>query len=410
MRSVNAFDYDPAKVKRLSRWRSRFGKEFILLFLAGFYFLIATNTQSGWLFLLSAFLLGLLLFSWFPPRRAAASVSLKREIVGAIARDTPMVIRLSVTNHGSRPLREILLIEPANRWARGAEEFRWVVPRLAGQSTAVTEYTIIPTRRGEHTLAGSRLRFGVPFGLFVVERSFPPGESFLVYPRLKNLASERRRSRLAGILAEFVSPHSKGDSRSLRALREYRPGDDLRLVHWKSTAKMGGAALMVREHHAPSRQLGLLFLDTSRRDGDGEASESFEDAVSLTASLLWSAHRGGTQSTLVLLDESGWTRLKRWDEQYLALAKVGRGKLSLEQWLASVAQALSELPESRNRGAQPFLMVAANSVGELGRPEQWRGVGQVLLLTSGGAKEFAEYPVRVVDLDDQQLMEMADGL
>ncbi len=381
----------------------------MLLFLAGFYFLIATNTQSGWLFLLSAFLLGLLALSWLPPRRAARSVVLKKEIVSAIQRGLPLVVRITLTNVGKSVVREVLVVEPANEWSREDRDFRWVVPKLAAGAGVSTEYTLLPARRGEHVLRGSRLRFGAPFGLFMAEHVCPDGEPFLVFPRLVTLSSARRRSRLAGILTEFVSPRSKGDSRSLRSLRDYRAGDDLRMVHWKSSAKTGGTTLMVREYHAPSRQLGLLFLDTSGRS-DQSGEEDFENAVTLTASLLWSAHRAGTQSTLMITTDSGWSRLTRWDDQFLALAKVQRGDQEIGDWLEAVKQAVSGLPGSRSGGVRPFLVVAAKSAEELGPTELWRGLGQTLLLTSGSPEEFAAYPLRSVELEEGHAMEVTSDV
>jgi hypothetical protein len=123
-----------SKLRRSSR-----GKEAVLLFLAAFYFLIATNTQSGWLFLLSAFLLGLLAMCWHPPRRAARYTSLSRELLGSPQRGVAMVVRLRLTNNGPRPLREVLVIEPANAWSAEAKEFRWVVPRLAAGESVSTQ-------------------------------------------------------------------------------------------------------------------------------------------------------------------------------------------------------------------------------------------------------------------------------
>lgn len=374
----------------------------VLLFLAAFYFLIATNTQSGWLFLLSAFLLGLLAMSWLPPRRAAGSVELRREVLGSVQRDLPITVRLHLTNRGPRALREILVIEPANHWSRENAEFRWVVPFLEAGATASVDTTLVPVLRGEHVLVGSRIRFGAPFGLFTVEKSFPDSDVFLVFPHLLTLSSARRQTRLAGILTEFTSPRSRGDSRSIRSLREYRAGDDLRLVHWKSSAKTGGTTLLVREHHAPSRQLGVLFLDTSRRDDSPESAARFEDAVTLTSSLLWSAHRSGTRSLLVLYSEAGgWSRLTRWDEQYEALARVERGERSLSDWLSRAREVLLELPETRLGGAHPFLISAATSAQGWSDEKPWDGFHRSIVMTDEEAsKEFESSPVEAVWLDE----------
>ncbi len=68
------------------------------------------------------------------------------------------------------------------------------------------------------------------------------------------------------------------------ATREYRDGDDLRRVHWRSTAKRG--ELMVRREEQPRQMRATVLLDARARGhrGDGPAS-SFEWAVSAAASV-----------------------------------------------------------------------------------------------------------------------------
>lgn len=400
----------PASAPQLRR--ATRGKEAILLFLAFFYFLIATNTQSGWLFLLSAFLLGLLATSWLPPRRAAGQVSFHRELVGSPRRGEAVLLRVSLSNLGRRTLREVLVVGPAQPWALEQGEFRWVVPRLEPGETASTEYSLTAARRGEHVLSGARLRFGAPFGLFAVTSVQPDSEPFLVYPRLLTLPPRRQRTRLAGILTEFTSPRSKGDSRSLRSLREYQSGDDLRLVHWKSSAKTGGTTLLVREHHAPSRQISVLLLDTSAR-ATGEAGEQlFEKAVMLAASLLWSAHRAGTRSTLLLQGDSGdWQRLTRWEEQFTGLARVAQNpRLPFPEWMAAASKAAEELPETR-MGAHPFIVTAASSPEELGQSiNRWPGAACLLVAPVGQASLFGGLGVTVVDAEDGHAGQALEGV
>ena len=371
----------------------------MLLFLAAFYFLIATNTQSGWLFLLSAFLLGSLVMCWLPPRRAARACHLQREIVGQPQRGVPLRIHLRLSNNGPRELREIVVVEPLNSWSSEKRAFRWVIPRLGPGENASTHYQLTPSARGEHALKGSQLAFGAPFGLFAVTSTYPDSEVFLVYPRLLTLPPRRQRTRLSGILTEFTSPRSRGDSRSLRSLREYQSGDDLRLVHWKSSAKTGGQALLVREHHAPSRQLSLLVLDSRARDEEG-----FESSITLAASLLWSAHRAGTRSTLLMQEGGRWERLSRWEEQLTALARLApQPELGFPDWLARAREALEESVEMR-MGAHPCLITSAGSPEELGEPGQLDHRGALLVVAGPeAADQFAGWPLTLVDVREAQV-------
>ena len=70
----------------------------------------------------------------------------------------------------------------------------------------------------------------------------------------------------------------------LRALRPYVPGDELRHLHWKATARTG--QLIVREYVDPAQPWCVVVLDTRRDVLDADA---FEAAVEIVASVLWAA-------------------------------------------------------------------------------------------------------------------------
>ena len=78
-----------------------------------------------------------------------------------------------------------------------------------------------------------------------------------------------------------------GDSREFLSLRDYRPGDPPRHLHWRSWARTGRP--IVREFQDEYFDRQALILDTFSADGD--AGETFEAAVSLAASLALQARR-----------------------------------------------------------------------------------------------------------------------
>ena len=86
------------------------------------------------------------------------------------------------------------------------------------------------------------------------------------------------------------------------ATREYRHGDDLRKVHWRSTARAG--ELMVRREEQPFQSRATLLLDSrsAAHRGDGPSS-SFEWSVSAVASIGVALSRAGF--ALSLLRETG---------------------------------------------------------------------------------------------------------
>jgi uncharacterized protein (DUF58 family) len=151
----------------------------------------------------------------------------------------------------------------------------------------------LPTgRRGVVTVGPLSVVRSDPLGLVSSERRLGGETTLWVYPRvhtLTPLGSGRQRD-LEGPTEDRAS-----GSITFHALREYVPGDDLRLVHWPSTARTG--TLMVRQQVDPSQPHTTVVLDTRRsayesggRGGGGfrdtGADDLFEEAVDVAASLV----------------------------------------------------------------------------------------------------------------------------
>lgn len=151
------------------------------------------------------------------------------------------------------------------------------VPDLPAGTSCELAMELSPLRRGRlafKSLAASRPD---PLGLFRAESAIPLEQSLLILPKrypVGRLALPGRRQYQPGgvTLASAV-----GDSQEFRSLRDYRPGDPLRQVHWRSWARTG--RLVVKEHQDEYFVRHALILDTFAADG-----EPFEEAVSVAAS------------------------------------------------------------------------------------------------------------------------------
>jgi uncharacterized protein (DUF58 family) len=137
----------------------------------------------------------------------------------------------------------------------------------------------IARRRGHVHLRGLTLARTDPLGLVRALRPVAAPDSLLVLPRRYPLPAltlpGARRYQPGGIaLASSV-----GDSEEFVSLREYRPGDPLKRIHWRSSARVGRA--VVREHQDEFFVRHGLVLDTFMPPG---ADDRFEDAVSVAAS------------------------------------------------------------------------------------------------------------------------------
>jgi uncharacterized protein (DUF58 family) len=144
-------------------------------------------------------------------------------------------------------------------------------------------YRVRSDLRGQYPLGPLQLRLSDPFGMCELTRAFAASDTLTVVPRVQALPEVRLRGEWAGQGESHTRTLAlAGDDDVI--LREYRHGDDLRRVHWRSTAKYG--ELMVRREEQPLRSRATVLLDTRAvgHRGNGPAS-SFEWAVSAAASI-----------------------------------------------------------------------------------------------------------------------------
>lgn len=152
-------------------------------------------------------------------------------------------------------------------------------PLPAGETTRV-EQSFLPLRRGYLRFRELALGRPDPFGLVRTLHRVPAPDALLVLPRLYRAPEIRlpgqRRFQPGGMtLASTV-----GDSQEFLALRDYKPGDPLRAIHWRSFAKLGHP--VVKEYQDEFFVRQGLVLDTYL---EGRAPALFEEAVSVAASL-----------------------------------------------------------------------------------------------------------------------------
>ena len=200
----------------------------------------------------------------------------------------------------------------------GGEPVAVEVPLLAAGESRAVEYPIPTARRGvlavgplelrRHGLAGlaeSRAVLGDTVEVRVVPRVLP----------VRGLPAGVRRGQVG------ADERVERGGTDLVGLREYVPGDDLRRLHWATSARTG--TLMVREDADPARPHLAVLLD-DRLAGHPDA-DGFEDAVELAASLLATAVAAGHPARL--LATSGAVDIEAagdTDHVLAALADLGR--------------------------------------------------------------------------------------
>jgi uncharacterized protein (DUF58 family) len=189
-----------------------------------------------------------------------------------------------------------LLVEDRLPYALGNRP-RVVLERLGGRRASSVAYTVLADIRGRYRVGPLAIRMTDPFGLCELTRAFPTTDRLTVIPQITPLPAARMAGEYTGTgdsRARSVAVHGEDDA----ATREYRRGDDLRRVHWKSTARTG--ELMVRREEQPWESRATIILDTraAGHRGDGPTA-SFEWAVSAVASISMHLRRAGYRLRLV---------------------------------------------------------------------------------------------------------------
>lgn len=168
---------------------------------------------------------------------------------------------------------------------------RFVVPGLPRGTTVPAGYTVTGLLRGRYTVGPLTLRLRDPFGLIERVRRYRATDELIVYPAIDPLPGGLSLGRHHGSGAsESRRLFNAGDE--FHTMREYVDGDDLRRVHWRSTAHR--QRLMVRQNELPWDTQATVLCDTRAELHHGVGvTSSLERAVSVAASVVWHLDASG---------------------------------------------------------------------------------------------------------------------
>jgi uncharacterized protein (DUF58 family) len=198
-----------------------------------------------------------------------------------VERGQPAMGLVQVRNPGRRRTRPCTAIEKLP-----TAELAIAIPGLRAGKSASVPYQLPTQRRGALTVGPLAITRSDPFGLWKARRVVGGATTLLVQPRVHSI--NPRPVGRAHHLEGPVSETAPRGTLTFHTLREYVLGDDIRRVHWPTTARTG--TLMVREHVDTSQPSTVVVLDTRRDSYNGDA---FEDAVDVAASIVAASQRRG---------------------------------------------------------------------------------------------------------------------
>jgi len=199
-------------------------------------------------------------------------------------------VELTVVNHSGRRSPVVAASDPydeGRRWAR------FSIAPLAVGATRAASYRLPTSARGIYRLGPLELEVSDPLGIARVVRSATPDASLTVHPRIEPISSRT------------VSTHDDRDVHlplpvvgqggdEFYGLRDYQAGDDSRMIHWPSTARVDNLVIRQAESLWQGRATVAIDLRSSVHD-----SETFEPILSAAASLAAASLRAGLHVRVV---------------------------------------------------------------------------------------------------------------
>jgi uncharacterized protein (DUF58 family) len=332
---------------------------------------------------IGALLMALPLLSAFGAGRARYRLSCTRSVTPPrlpAGQTASLTIKMS---NVSKLRTGLLLAEDTVPYALGSRP-RFIFEGIGGGGSRSFTYQLGSDTRGRYTVGPLRVRVADSFGLVSITRAFSSTSTLTVTPRIVSLTrppvggtwlgdSEQGRRSIAASGEDDVAP------------RDYRMGDSLRRVHWRSTARRG--ELMVRREEQFWRNTATLFLDTRRA---AYSAAMFELAVTAAASI--GVHLAGEGFEARLVTDLGEVPSQGAFSdtllETLAVVKPSRAA-GLEAGVADLGtvggQVIAVLGE-----------VSAEQVRELAATRRGNAPAMALLLVEEGARDTAATTAQVL--------------
>ncbi len=247
----------------------------------------ATNTMAGWLYVMSGAIFALLLLGAILPIRAIEKLEIRRFAIEPVSAGDELSIELEIANPTSKP-KNLLQIQDILPYVL-AEPQQKAIEVILPKSSDRWSYYCHTQKRGVYQWHEIKLRSGNPLGLFWCRRSRQVSAKAIVYPQILPLNRCPLVDSIGqddSIVLQSQQRYQTATQGLTRALRPYRSGDPMRLIHWRTSARLGEFKVRELEIITGGQEV-IICLDTS---SDWE-EESFDRAVTAAASLYFYAYK-----------------------------------------------------------------------------------------------------------------------
>ncbi|MEZ6047932.1 MAG: DUF58 domain-containing protein [Planctomycetaceae bacterium] len=274
------------KKVRLNRQRIRLTPQGMTLLILMLVFLIASMlSRSNMLILLFSFIAGSFIVNGGMGMKMVKGALVRRRIPAAVMAGEKFAVNIEYTNTNRFRSAWVMVVRDIINHTSETLQAEVLIARILPRQTASTYYDFRPMRRGIYKFGPLEVVTSSPLGMVERGHVFDVQNEITVYPAVGRLTSywKKERSNAAELVQQKQTRKGVFDD-EYHSMREYRPGDNPRAIHWRTTARRN--EVMVREFHQSRDDDVLLLLDLwLPHKAQDEHYERVEDAVSFAATI-----------------------------------------------------------------------------------------------------------------------------
>jgi len=205
--------------------------------------------------------MGVLLLLWRYPSLSLRHARVQRHMPDAACEDERVRVEFEVRNEG-----RLRMFNPVVEDSFAPDKVRQrrahLFPALASRRRRRASYMgRCSSKRGRYAIGPATLTARCPLGLFSAQRTLTDAAQLTVYPSVATLPVQPARGASLAPLFGGHSTRFAGDGDLPLSIRDYRPGDPPRQIHWPTSARRGRMAVLERERHVAQRL--TVVMDTS---------------------------------------------------------------------------------------------------------------------------------------------------
>ncbi len=263
---------------------------------------LAFISQMNLLFWCASLAAAMLAISIILPGRNISHLEITRSVPDTGIVGKPMMIQYTIRNKRNYLPSYSLRIADIIKGDMILSPPKVYIPYLPAGRKYNFQVAVIPSHRGTLVFQGIRIASKYPFGLMMRFDTIPLDDEVTIYPALGRLTRHLfARSRDADFFAGDTHSRARGNSDEFYSLREYRQGDNPKLIHWRRSA--GAGQLIVREMTQFSPMRLTVIFDAYVSKVQGYDEQDFEQLVSFAATLLCHSLESGYRTALVCIGD-----------------------------------------------------------------------------------------------------------